>query len=188
MIDVAQAQLLDVVLGNEFVHSYCCVATAWFANYDLVETALDAVSAEVFEVVPRAQLQAYITGVLTIGEGGGLETLSLILSFLETDLNISGYDRTARQYLAWYGDADMDGVCNLAEYNAVVESPNDVLNFVIVAIDESVQLNGGGCGEPCFEEPGEGEGEGEEDEGEQQPVYQLTVMAQDKLRPGLPEY
>ncbi len=169
IIDLAQMQLLDLILANPSVVTHCCILAAWQTNFALIDDALDTVESTVFETIPRDTLQAAFTGITTIGEPSMLDALDIILAVFGVNIDYTLFDLSSAQYLASDGDADMDGVCNLAEYNASVSSAADFFNFTLRAVDPSFRDNGGGCFEPCYEEVliPEGEGEGiAEGEGE----------------------
>jgi hypothetical protein len=161
LADLAQLQMLDVILGSPGVQNRCCVLMAWQNNYALFAPLVDALDPSVLAQIPAAPLKAVLTGMATQGEPATLSVLQSLLTLVGLSVASSQLDRSAEQYLAGYGDADTDGVCNLAEYNATVSGPSSYLTFVIAAIDPSSRQNGGGCGEPCYSETTEGEGEGQ---------------------------
>ncbi len=178
MLDLAAAYLLEMVLANSSIHSFCCTRAAWSYNRNAVDVALLALDDGLFTTLSRAVLGDFIAAELTIQGSADGSVLRQILEELGISLRLEEVAGGARQYLAYDGDVDRDGVCNLAEYNAVVTTSVDLLTFVLTAIDPTYADNGGGCFPPCYtavtvegegEGAVEGEGEGEgvaEGEGE----------------------
>lgn len=161
IVDKAHGQLLDTVLANTSASVHCCVRQAWDNNNALVSAALDLADPGIFVNVPRPLLQTVLSGLATIAETRTLSLLSDLLLAFGVPLDVNTVDTSAAQYMAGYGDADLDHVCNLGEYRAVVTGPGDFLTFVIVAIDYGVSPNGGGCPANCYASEGEPEGSNE---------------------------
>lgn len=162
ILDIAHANLLDIVLANEDLPIHCCVFAAWDTNFTLVNDALNEYEAglegedeNIVDVVGRDVLQAVFTGLSTLGECRTQTVLENIVTTLGIPLDPSAFDLSARMYLASDGDADLDGVCNLAEFRGANSDP---FGFILAAIDPQTTINGGGCGLPCYEPSGEGEG------------------------------
>ena len=147
--DVTQLQLLDLILVNPGLAVHCCVRASWGANAAVVEGYLAQADASLFTVLPQATFLAAFTGLATCGERATLNVLVDLLAPYGVTVCTNTFDRGAEQYLASDGDADLDGVCNFAEYNAVSGSAE---GFVIAAIDPAITQNGGGCFAPCFTE------------------------------------
>ncbi|HPO15656.1 MAG TPA: CehA/McbA family metallohydrolase, partial [Candidatus Hydrogenedentes bacterium] len=162
MVDLAQCQLLDLILSNPSMDPYCCILAAWNVNYALVNAGLDLVAPEVFTQtgVSRAACQAFFTGFFTLGESQSQAFLLNLMNFFTVNIDFQAVDSSAAIYLAGRGDADLDFVCNLSEYWSVVQGPQDFFGFILAAIDPSVHVDSGQCSSPCYEIP-EGEG-GEE--------------------------
>ncbi len=162
IVDLAQCQLLDLILNNPGLASHCCVSAAWEVNYDLVSAGLELVSPEVFSQtgVERATCQAFFAGLLTLGEQQGQTFLLDLMNLFTLTVDWQAVDHSAGIYLAGQGDADLDLVCNLSEYGSVVDGPQDFFGFVLAAIDPSLHEDSGYCSAPCYEMP---EGEGQEE-------------------------
>ncbi len=183
MVDVTQVKLLDFILNNPSVSTFCCVRAAWDANSITVQGWLDAANTGLFTILSKETFQTLFTGVATDGSPAMITAMLGILSQAGVSASLSEVDRSAAQYLGAAGDADLDGVCNFAEYNA---AGGDALGYVLAALDPATTLNGGGCGLPCFpdlegEGTAEGEGEGTvegavEGEGEENTPPEITVL------------
>ncbi len=164
MIELAQLQLLDIILGNPGVENRCCVVVSWQNNYALFTSIVDTANAQ--GLIPQSiinglgisNLKYLLAGLTTVAEDSLLPYLSSLAYQCGVNFELSQLDRSAVQYLGAYGDADTDRVCNLAEYNATFSgSLESLITFVISAIDPEAKSNGGGCGAPCFLEGNEGE-------------------------------
>ncbi len=164
IIDLAHVQLLDLILTNSSLPVYCCVRTAWDNNYALVSAALDTAGEETFALAQggRATFQNLLTGFATLGDPQTRAFLNSLAPLFGIILDIDMLDNSAGMYLAAFGDADLDGVCNLSEYKAFVTGPDDFLGFVLAALDSAIHTNPGYCGPPCYGPP-EGEPEGQEE-------------------------
>ena len=159
LVDVTQVQLLDFILANPGFSSYCCVRAAWDANGDVVQGWLSAANTDLFSILSQGTFQTLFTGLATDGSSWMIDAMVGVLAQYGVTANVADLDRSAAQYLAADGDADLDGVCNLAEYNAM---GGDAEAYLLAAIDPSTAINGGGCFPPCFSDPFEGEGGGED--------------------------
>ncbi len=181
MIESAQMQLLDIILANPGVRNRCCVLSAWQSNYSLVTPIIDTAISQgvipptVLSKMDANQLKALFASLATLGESSTLSLVSLIASQVGISIPINQIDTSASQYLGAFGDADLDRVCNLAEYNATFNgTAESIITFVVSAVDETARSNGGGCGAPCFSET---------NEGEILPVYQLSVLTEGNTAP-----
>lgn len=181
MVESAQMQLLDVILANPGVTNRCCVLSAWQSNYGLFSTIIDtaisqgSIPQNILDKMNANQLKALFAGIATLGESETLSLLSLVAGQVGISYSVGQVDTSAGQYLGAFGDADMDRVCNLAEYNATFNgSAESIITFVVSAVDSTARSNGGGCGAPCFSET---------NEGEILPVYHLTVETEGNTAP-----
>ncbi|HPO16088.1 MAG TPA: PhoPQ-activated protein PqaA family protein [Candidatus Hydrogenedentes bacterium] len=172
LIDSAQARLLDVLLADASHPAFCCVKGAWDNNYAQADVYVEILKADpltalIFFLIPEVELEHFLTGVVTLGEESTYNALLDILDAFpdlpRPDFNL--FDRSAEPYLASYGDADLDAVCNLGEYNATVTTGVEQFDaFVTAVLNPEENGDGGGCGEcPAYE--GQPEGEGSEMEG-----------------------
>ncbi|HPO15173.1 MAG TPA: immunoglobulin domain-containing protein [Candidatus Hydrogenedentes bacterium] len=150
IVDAAQARLMDTILANNTLPYHCCVRNAYFHNLDEVNKVADEVPPVYFLIIPRDAFVKMATGLMTVGEEATASVLTNlgahIPGFPEIDLSV--FDRSAEQYLAFNGDPDEDGVPNVSEYLAHVVSAEDFDAFVEAALDPEQRENGGGC-EPC---------------------------------------
>jgi hypothetical protein len=164
ILDIAHGNLLDIVLANTDLPIHCCVLSAWDTNEQLVLSALDEFEAaegegeSILNSIGRDVLEPVFTGLATLGERRTQVVLQNIVNTLGIPLDPSSFDLSARMYLASDGDADLDGVCNLAEFRG---AGGDPFGFILAAIDPEVTTDGGGCGLPCYVS-GDGEGGGGE--------------------------
>lgn len=181
MIELAQLQLLDIILENPGVENRCCVLRAWQNNYATFISLVDRANAQ--GLIPQnivnglgiTNLKYLLAGLSTIAEDSLLSYLYTVASQCGISFELSQIDRSAVQYLGALGDADTDRVCNLAEYNATFSgSLESIITFVISAIDPTARSNGGGCGDPCFLEG---------NEGEILPEFTVTVSAEGNSAP-----
>ncbi len=172
IVDAAHARLLDVILADTTDVNYCCIRGAYDQNLALANAYADEVQAVqpvVFMMIPRTDVVPAVAGVMTLGEAA---TIAIITDQFDNapidipSINISAFDRSSEKYLAFNGDADLDGVCNLGEYAATVDWIDDFDAFVAAARDPLALADGGGCpscegeAEGALQE-GEGGGEGE---------------------------
>ena len=181
MVEAAQLQLLDIILGNPGVQNRCCVLSAWQSNYTLFTNIIDSavtqglISQSILSQITAAQLKSLFAGIATLGDSTTISLLRQMASQIGISFSNSQIDTSASQYLGVYGDADGDRVCNLAEYNATFDGTNSsIITFVLSAIDPTAKSNGGGCGAPCFSET---------NEGEILPMYQLSIMTEGNTAP-----
>ncbi|HOK09665.1 MAG TPA: proprotein convertase P-domain-containing protein [Candidatus Hydrogenedens sp.] len=163
IIDRTHAKLVDAVLGNPFLPNHCCVRSAYETNLLLTEEWADEVQSVqpvLFLIIPRDIAVLAIAGLMTLGEEA---TIRIITDELENSSipipvpDINAFDRSSERFLAYNGDADLDGICNLGEYNAVATEINGADIFITNALNPQITYDGGGC-PPCIE--GEGIVEG----------------------------
>jgi len=165
IVDTAHGKLVDTILANDSVPVHCCVLAAWNTNLSLVQQALDEFQAtegemeaeSIFDQISEDNLARVFAGLATIGERETQTVLEQILIQLAIPIDPDAFDLSARMYVASDGDADLDGACNLAEYN---DAGQDPFGFILFAIDETLVQDGGGCGAPCYTSTEGEEGEG----------------------------
>jgi cytolysin (calcineurin-like family phosphatase) len=186
IVDVAHLLLAEGILNNPAALNHCCVRAAYDANLLVVdayveELKTDPIGQLILALVDEVEIEVLLTCFGTIGDPNTLPAFEGFIGQLgEFSLpDADEIDFSAGQYLAAFGDGDLDGVCNLAEYAAqVAVTPEDFPDFVAAALNAGIALGAGDCpdcftgpeGEPGGEGEGvaEGEGEGEGvNEGEQ---------------------
>jgi hypothetical protein len=127
MVDRAHARLVDSVLANAGGTNSCCLMGAYLNN----ETAASLLADEVYKVagggVAREDFEAILAGVTTIGNPDTVAAVTEVLKIMVgvESLDLSGFNLSNVIWLAADGDQDLDGVCNLGEYKAVVAGPAD---------------------------------------------------------------
>ncbi len=174
IIDKYHARLLDKVLEQPSLPIYCCVRSAYEKNLTLTEEWADQVQAvqpALFILIPRNIAVRAVAGLMTLGEEA---TIQIITAQLESSPvpvpvpDIDAFDRSCERFLAYYGDADLDGVCNVGEYHAVDINEEGADMFIANALNPEIVNDGGNCppcieGEGTVEGPQEGNIEGEEE-------------------------
>lgn len=151
IIDAAQARLLDRILADPALPAHCCVLAAYNNNLAAMNHIASQIPSVYFGLfVPRAVLVKAGAGLTTIGEPATLRILSLpteeLPGFPIIDPDV--FDVSAAEWLAYNGDADVDGVANVGEFLAAVQGPEDFEAFVNAALDNTQREDGGGV-EPC---------------------------------------
>jgi len=167
IIDRIHARLVDSVLENTgSLPIHCCVRTAYETNLILAEEWADEVQQVqplLYILIPRNVVVRAIAGLMTLGEEA---TIRIITDQLENTTiyipvpDIEAFDRSSERFLAYNGDADRDGVCNLGEYNAVNIETDGADSFIANTLNPEVTLDGGSC-PPCIEGEGTHEGTNE---------------------------
>ena len=151
IVDVAHARLVESILMDPALPMHCCVVSAYNYNYAQANILADQVPPFYFDLfVPREFFVTTAAGLMTVGEKATMEILVAITNLLPgiPTVDPSQFDNSCEQWLAFNGDADLDGVCNLSEYFSVVSGPEDFDAFVSVALDSSIREDAGGC-ETC---------------------------------------
>ncbi len=157
--------LVERLLTDADEPGHCCAVQAWQNNNVLVASALETLDPEFAVLTPL--LQIFLSGYATVGPASILEDFIFgANAVLEPPITLPMHDidGSAWPYLAADGDADLDGVCNLAEYRAVLcASPGYGIpaDFEEAATNPAITENGGGCSEPCYENVPTCQGEGE---------------------------
>jgi len=159
MLDMMQLALYDAVFTNVPLTTRCCIIEAWNNNEYVISSALDDFDWTIYPSVFRNYYEEFCTAFVTIGEPAVRDWfLSGVWCVYEEQRELLAllpsadvFDSSAAQYLATDGDADLDGVCNLAEYRATVTNPHEYSIFVEAALNPEITGNGGGCSAPCFE-------------------------------------
>ncbi|MFM1920860.1 MAG: hypothetical protein RLZZ303_2494 [Candidatus Hydrogenedentota bacterium] len=168
MIDSAQMMLIDAVFKDTGLAAHCCVVNAFLGNLPPARAYVDElktvpIAQLVVTLIGETDLDNAVAGLATLGDPEAITAILLQLQELEPSVpipNLNLFDASAGQYLAAWGDLDRDGVCNLAEYNAVVSTGvADFPAFVAVATDATVTAGIGDC-PPCGSITTEGEAEG----------------------------
>ncbi|MBI1318726.1 MAG: hypothetical protein GC168_07230 [Candidatus Hydrogenedens sp.] len=189
--DTLHARLVDAVLADPDYHAYCCVRSAYETNLPLANEFATAVNTQqplLFTLFPRATVVNAIAGLMTLGEEA---TIAIIVDALDSlpfslpDLDLNDFDRTSERFLAWNGDADLDGACNLGEYNASLMAASPLPQFVPWALNADATANGGGC--PCGGGTLEGEGHPAEGEGSVEGEEGETTLEGESAAEGEPQ-
>ncbi|MCX8063580.1 MAG: proprotein convertase P-domain-containing protein [Candidatus Hydrogenedentes bacterium] len=158
IIDRYQARLVDFILADNTSSIHCCVKTAFEYNLAVAEiwaNDVQRVQPIVFLLIPKEKFVRAVAGVMTIGERATIEIITNAIQESPVPVPLlepEDFDLSAERFLAYYGDVDMDGVCNLGEYN----SSNSPEVFIKRACNPQITEDGGGC-PPCVE--GEVDGE-----------------------------
>gem|GEM_PF-1443923 len=156
IIDRYHARLVDRVLEDISLPIHCCVRTAYETNLLLTEewaNEVQSVQPALFLLIPRNIAVRAIAGLMTLGEEA---TIRIITDQLENSSlsipvpNIEEFDRSAERFLAFNGDADLDGICNLGEYNAINIEEDGAETFISNVLNAEITNDGGGC-PPCIE-------------------------------------
>lgn len=159
ILDAAQMRLLDAILRDPDAPNHCCVAEAFALNLNFAESIAAsalAMDSTAFATLSRNAYETFIAGVLTLGEANGIGhfTAQTIIVMLPAEDYLTRANRSAEFYLAIYGDADLDGACNIGEYGSTVFNAQDFDLFVAAALSDESVVSVGGC-LACEEEPGE---------------------------------
>jgi len=160
ILDLLHLRLLDAVLADPTLPIHCCVANAYNNNTPIVaayieELKLNPLAPVILAFITEEEITLAVTALVTIGEEATFNILADGLNSLPgvPPLNLNAFDRSAERFLAYNGDADGDGICNLGEYNAwVVNGIEDGDLFIAAALDAEIAVDGGGC-PPCFGDP-----------------------------------
>ncbi|MCX8064620.1 MAG: hypothetical protein N3G21_05540 [Candidatus Hydrogenedentes bacterium] len=194
VLDVAQAWILDGVLSRWDMGIYCCVVATYVVNLDSAKLYADEIAASqpvIFLIVDRARFERVVAGIMTVGERSTVEMLVGMIDELPLEVplpNMALFNVSSSCWLSMYGDADMDGVCNLGEYRYAMDSSEGLEGYKRRVLSVEEFSDGGGCvwcgeGESPYEGEGvlegilEGEGEGIiEGEGEDEVFASLTVI------------
>lgn len=165
VLDVAQAWILDGVLGRWDMGIYCCVLGSYLVNLEGARVYADEVASlqpVVFMIVDRVRFERVVAGIMTVGERSTVEMLLGMIDDLPLEVPLPDmglFDVSSSRWLSMYGDADMDGVCNLGEYRYAMEVGEGLGGYKLRVLDGLLVDDGGGCvwcGEG--ESPYEGEG------------------------------
>lgn len=158
IIDRYHARLVDFIISDNTSPIHCCVRTAFEYNLAVAEMWADEVQQVqpiVFLLVPKEKFIRAVAGVMTIGERATIEIITKAIEQSPVPVPLlypEDFDLSAERFLAFYGDADLDGICNLGEYNSAI-NPDE---FIRRATNPQVVSDGGGC-PPCVEGANEGE-------------------------------
>lgn len=165
VLDVVQAWILDEVLSRWDMGIYCCVVNSYLRNLEEARAYADEIAMAqpvVFLLIDRVKFERVVAGIMTVGERSTVEMLVGMIDSLPLEIpkpDISLFDVSSSRWLSMYGDADMDGVCNLGEYRYALLSGEREEGYKRRVLDASEVEDGGGCvwcGEG--ESPYEGEG------------------------------
>jgi hypothetical protein len=168
--DYTQFLFLDSVLLADNLSAQCCVVNAWKRNLYVVNALIDPAGTAVYTDLQKHYI-ATIAGFATLGEPGGYDYINVLAAAQGWNINLSLLEPAAGHYVGAQGDADMDGVCNLGEYDFV---GGDAVNFVLAATDYNLRQGVEACNQNCGAST-EGEVEGG-DEGEQNQRWTLTII------------
>jgi hypothetical protein len=167
--DIAQASLLDSLLASPELPNHCCVLAAWNANYLAVESMAGFGGDRLITDSQAAQLRV-LAAFATFGEAEGYAYISSLATLLEWTIDLHSLDTSAGAYASAQGDADLDQVCNLGEYES---GSGDPVSFIISATDPQLAEASASCTECGFVEEGALEGI---EEGEAPVRWTLTIV------------
>jgi hypothetical protein len=157
--DIDLAKLLDVVLASFDMPTHCCVRVAYQQNYGAVATAVAAGNPPSGTLSDTMLIQA-LTGLVTLGTPESYGLFRSIADSLALQIPSESLSTAAAPVIAAFGDADLDGVCNVSEYYGAQQN---ALGFIFAATDPQLRTSGAVCALECFEwtegEATEGEGE-----------------------------
>lgn len=160
IIDLAQVMLVDAVLADDQAPNHCCVLAAYQTNLALASALADQIESTdefglplfpqsrlVMQLLGKDTLIKAITSITTMGEQSAIDffvgSLTSIPDFPPVEPN--DYDTSNAQYLSSIGDADLDDVCNVGEFAAVIAGAGTFGDFVAAALNPAMTNNGGGC-------------------------------------------
>jgi hypothetical protein len=166
MVDTAHLRMLDQVLFFGSMPGHCETVDVWQENASIVNAALGNIPAKDWAGISREAVQQAITGLGTVGSYRSIQDVLELLG-IRTRLGLDDelLNMTVANRFSAEGDFDGDGVCNLAEYNAMASATD----FVNAATNGDLVVDGGGCG-LSSEGESEGEVEGETDPEGEDPV------------------
>lgn len=167
--DIAQASLLDSLLASPELPNHCCIINAWTANYLAVESMAGFGGDRLITELESAQLSV-LAAFATFGEAAGYTYIETLAGALGWSIDLHALDVSAGAYTSAQGDADLDSVCNLGEYD---NSLGDVITFIITATDATFVEANNLCGNCGVVEEGEPEGV---EEGEAPIRWTLTIL------------
>lgn len=170
MPDLAQFALADSLLASPDLPNHCCIIDAWERNYLAVESMAGFGGDRALTDEEGRQLKI-VAAYATLGEAAAYEFIPVLASRFGWSIDLRQLDPVAGSWLAAQGDADLDGVCNLGEYNAAQGS---LLGFLIAATTTESALGAEQCEFVCATPEGEDEGETPL-EGEQE-RWTLTII------------
>lgn len=157
--DIAQARLLDAIVGDPAAVGHCCVKAAWLNNRAAIEQLFPP------QKGPNTgdELQRFYAGLLTLGEVSQILFVDERFPGFIQQLPELNFDFGAMPYVSADGDGDLDGECNIGEFYNVnppeQTDPVSIDDFVAAALDPAVTGNSGLCMD-CVVIPMEGMGEG----------------------------
>jgi len=160
ILDLLHLRLLDAVLADPTLPIHCCVANAYNNNVPIVEAYIEELKENpladvILAFITEEEIRLAVTALVTIGEEATFNIVADGLNELPgvPPLDLNAFDRSSERFLAYNGDADGDGICNLGEYNAWVEAGiEDGDLFITAALDPEITVDGGGC-PPCVGDP-----------------------------------
>jgi len=157
--DLDLARLLDVLLASYEMPTHCCVRAAYQQNYAAVAAALEAGN-PLSGTLSDVMLTQALSGLVTMGTPGSYAVFRDVSSALALQIPSALLSTAAAPVVAAFGDADLDGVCNVSEYFGAQQN---ALGFVFAATDQELRTSGAVCAQECVEwtegETSEGEGE-----------------------------
>lgn len=171
MKDIAQARLFDTIMGMNplsAISTRNCIYWSYVENRVKVEAIALAINSGwpsyLGEPPNLENLKTFFAALATMGNEEIINTVLNALKWIIPDLpdlSLLELDGSNIVYLNAKGDADLDGVCNVGEYLAHVNTiPDDFDAFVSSAINPNIKDYYGGCPD-CSEGEGTIEGEGE---------------------------
>ena len=170
LIDAAHARLLDAVLATPGMPVHCCVLAVYQSNLALAQAYCDTVYVKyptLGGIIAKPSLVIFLAGLATLGDRLTIQNIATLVTLAGSNvppLDLDVFDYSQGVYLDTNGDADLDGICNLGEYNA---ASADFGVFVAAAIEPNSASDGGGCPD-C----------GSQTEGEDEPIpVYFTVNA-----------
>lgn len=170
IVDTAHLRMLDQILFFGNMPAHCETVAVWQENASTVNAALGNIPVKDLAGISREALQQALTGLGTVGSYRSIkDVLSLLDIRTRLPLDANTLNLSLAPLFRAEGDFDGDGVCNLAEFNAM----EGFTNFVNAATNVNLSVDGGGCGLAG----GEGEGEGET-EGDTTPEGETPVPGQ----------